>query len=397
VIRCTLQETRHLSHVMRLGMVFSHATAAPPLVVTLPDPPRGLPQDFVPVLALGSRVYVDEDGALVIRNERVSVEVETWNGGSTCCRTERALVLAGDVSAAWTALRRMDGRTTMAALCCASQDAGSVVALLHAHGLAENASRQVARFVHNATKKAWYPTGGLTTGEVLALTRAEAQSGEPDRLGELDEAHCPPQLLPFHRLTGARRSPWIFGGAITRTELMWLLATGAGETTPIGPATEPRSRRAYASSGGLYAILLDVVAINVAGLDAGLYRYRARGNELTPVRHDLHLDDLLAVALPGQHASLQGAAALVCMSADFIRHERKYGVGGYRMLAAEAGHISQNLLLAATAMGLVARPCGGFFDDPMTRLLARTGETEPFILSVMIGREAQPCPEPLSR
>ena len=36
-----------------------------------------------------------------------------------------------------------------------------------------------------------------------------------------------------------------------------------------------------------------------------------------------------------------GAAAMFCMAGFFPRHERKYGEGGYRMLVAEAGHISQ--------------------------------------------------------
>jgi SagB-type dehydrogenase family enzyme len=70
----------------------------------------------------------------------------------------------------------------------------------------------------------------------------------------------------------------------------------------------------------------------------------------------------------------------------FARHERKYGPGGYRMLVAEAGHISQNLILAATALGLSARPFGGVFDDLLNRDLGLDADEEQFLLAVVVGR-----------
>jgi hypothetical protein len=61
--------------------------------------------------------------------------------------------------------------------------------------------------------------------------------------------------------------------------------------------------------------------------------------------------DIIGAALPVEREMVTGAAALVCLTGCFLRHEREYGEGGYRMLVAEAGHISQNLILAATALG----------------------------------------------
>ena len=80
-----------------------------------------------------------------------------------------------------------------------------------------------------------------------------------------------------------------------------------------------------------------------------------------------------------------GAAAMICLAGRFRRHERKYGEGGYRMLIAEAGHISQNMILAATALGLSARPFGGVFDDLLNRDLGIGNEDEQFLLSVIVG------------
>ena len=42
-------------------------------------------------------------------------------------------------------------------------------------------------------------------------------------------------------------------------------------------------------------------------------------------------------------------------------------------LVAEAGHISENLVLAATALGIDARPCGGVFDGLYNALLGLDG------------------------
>ncbi len=76
---------------------------------------------------------------------------------------------------------------------------------------------------------------------------------------------------------------------------------------------------------------------------------------------------------------------MVCLCGAFQRHERKYGAGGYRMMVAEAGHISHSLILAATALGLHARPFGGVFDDALNQLLGLDAEEEQFLLSTIIG------------
>ena len=83
-----------------------------------------------------------------------------------------------------------------------------------------------------------------------------------------------------------------------------------------------------------------------------------------------------------------GAAALFCLVGFFPRHERKYGEGGYRMMVAEAGHISQNLILAATASGLSARPFGGVFDDLVNHDLGLDAAEEQFLLAVLVGHAA---------
>jgi SagB-type dehydrogenase family enzyme len=90
--------------------------------------------------------------------------------------------------------------------------------------------------------------------------------------------------------------------------------------------------------------------------------------------------------LPVERSMVGAAAAMICLVGHFPRHEHKYGEGGYRMLVAEAGHASQNLVMAATALGLAARPFGGVFDDLVNEDLQLDTRLEQFLLAVLIGR-----------
>jgi hypothetical protein len=56
------------------------------------------------------------------------------------------------------------------------------------------------------------------------------------------------------------------------------------------------------------------------------------------------------------------------------------------MLVAEAGHVSQSLVLAATALGLHARPFGGVFDGLINEALGLNEAEEQFLLAVLVGR-----------
>jgi SagB-type dehydrogenase family enzyme len=143
--------------------------------------------------------------------------------------------------------------------------------------------------------------------------------------------------------------------------------------------------RAYPSSGALYAVEIYPVVFRVDGLQPGVYHYRAVENELEIVRPGLDPRDVAGAALPVEREMVSGAAVMICLTGCFPRHERKYGEGGYRMMVAEAGHISQNLTLAATALGLSARPFGGVFEDLLNRDLGLNTADEQFLLAVLVG------------
>ena len=138
--------------------------------------------------------------------------------------------------------------------------------------------------------------------------------------------------------------------------------------------------RAYPSSGALYAVEIYPVVFRVDGLEPAVYHYRAVEHVLEVVRPNIDPASFAEAALPVERAMVSSASVLFCLTGCFLRHERKYGEGGYRMLVAEAGHISQNLILAATALGLSARPFGGVFDGLLNHDLGLDGHEEQFLL-----------------
>ncbi|GGO80761.1 hypothetical protein GCM10012289_68160 [Nonomuraea cavernae] len=125
----------------------------------------------------------------------------------------------------------------------------------------------------------------------------------------------------------------------------------------------------------------------VDGLPPGVYRYAA--DELELVRQGGAHTDVLAAALPADRATIGGAAVFVCLTGVLTRHEHRHGPGGYRLLAAEAGHLSQRLILAATALGVVARPFSTLFDDLLNPALGLDGDGERFVLGVLLGHAGE--------
>ena len=70
----------------------------------------------------------------------------------------------------------------------------------------------------------------------------------------------------------------------------------------------------------------------------------------------------------------------------FSRCQEKYGERGYRFMLLEAGHVGQNILLAAEMARLGAVPLGGFCEDPLARFLGLDPRRESPLYVIMLGR-----------
>jgi SagB-type dehydrogenase family enzyme len=189
------------------------------------------------------------------------------------------------------------------------------------------------------------------------------------------------QRLPRVRLAaalGRRRSSISGSGSLRLRDVSTLLAAGYGSyATPLG------RRRPVPSAGALYPLELYLVALDVDGLAAGVHHY-------DPYRHLLeHLDarDVsvdMAAAVYEPAPACRAAAALVTTGV-FPRAQFKYGQRGYRFVLLEAGHVAQNVLLAAAALRLQALPYGGFYDRRIDELVGADGVDECSVHMIFLG------------
>lgn len=168
---------------------------------------------------------------------------------------------------------------------------------------------------------------------------------------------------------------------LTDQELAMLLWAAQGVTARAGGTL----LRTTPSAGALFPLETYVVLEKVDKLERGLYHFDVDRFQL----------EWLSAAPLGReiaHAALEQnflaeAAAIFLWSAVSRRNMSKYGHRGLRYILLDAGHLCQNLLLAAEAMGLGACPVAAFYDDELNDLLGLDGGEESVLYLAAVGRK----------
>jgi SagB-type dehydrogenase family enzyme len=218
----------------------------------------------------------------------------------------------------------------------------------------------------------------------LAVSAGRAVKRRP----HLPSVDLPRPAVPessFRAALETRESIRDFGReSVTVLQLATLLHAAYGVTHTAAPRLQPL--RAAPSGGALYPLEIYVVALNVAGLASGLYHFDPLRRVLERARDSDPRTDLYELTVYPE--VFVGAAVVVFMTAVFWRTRFKYGLRGYRFAILEAGHVGQNLLLTATALGLASVPVGGFYDREVDRFLGCDGVNESALYAVSVGRAA---------
>jgi SagB-type dehydrogenase family enzyme len=144
--------------------------------------------------------------------------------------------------------------------------------------------------------------------------------------------------------------------------------------------------RTAPSAGGLFPIEHYVVANSVSGLDPGVYHYAVLDEALELVRAGDHRLNVAHAAL--DQAIAAEADAVFVWTAVLERSRWKYGQRFARYIFLDAGHIAENVALAAVALGLGSCQIAAFFDDEAAFLLGVDEDEEPVVYMTTVGRPA---------
>lgn len=134
-------------------------------------------------------------------------------------------------------------------------------------------------------------------------------------------------------------------------------------------------RKTSPSAGGLHPSEAYVLAMNVEGLEGGVYHYQAHKHVLSLVeKEDVSLR--LRKLLCGQYFAEQLSFGIFITSRfDKIWHKYPHS-RAYRVALLDVGHLSQTFQLTATALGLNTWLSGVFMDLEVTNLLHIEDEAE---------------------
>ncbi len=158
------------------------------------------------------------------------------------------------------------------------------------------------------------------------------------------------------------------------SQLLW--ATQGVRETIQGSYVNFKFRTAP-SAGGLYPIETYIYVNRVEGLKKGIYHYVVGDHELELIKEGDFARDVQKGALDQKIA--HDAAVVFIWSAVFDRSKWKYLQRAYRYVFLDAGHIAQNLALAAEALNLGSCQIGAIYDDELNYLLGIDGVSESVI------------------
>lgn len=224
----------------------------------------------------------------------------------------------------------------------------------------------------------------------VAATRVQPNDDKAIPLPKYDALRT-----PLGAAIRSRRSVRHYSGKkMTLEELSTLLFYAQGETgtmrvnipdsVTLGDVNE-MGLRAAPSGGGLFPIHLYFLALNVAGLDPGIYRYvppRAGIVREGPLPAGLQLGTL------GEYGEMQTdkASLLFIYVYRLFENSRKYGDLGLAFAFMEIGATLQNIHLTCTSLGIGSCDVGGIKKRACERLIGVDGLSDHVMHLTLVGK-----------
>ncbi len=173
--------------------------------------------------------------------------------------------------------------------------------------------------------------------------------------------------------------------ALSLEELSYLLWATQGVSKVI-PAQGGLMALRTAPSGGARHPFETYIFINrVNDVSTGLYRYLPLEHKLLFLGDDPDLGQRAVEACCGQPFAAEAAALFVWTAVPY-RTEWRYSILSPKIIALDAGHLCQNLYLAAESIDAGTCAIGAYFQDQMDALLGVDGEEEFTIYAAPVGK-----------
>ena len=223
----------------------------------------------------------------------------------------------------------------------------------------------------------FYRETKYSLGEPSAFAPVTATSAKTVKL--------PPPRSPSESslasLLSTRRSRRAFSGEpISLEDLSFLLWASDGKSSPEMPS----HLRTAPSAGARHPLDTYCIVSHVDGLSPGVYLYRVEGHSLEMLREG-DFREATVKATAGQEWTF-GSAVVFVFIAEFARTTSRYKDRGYRYVFLDAGHICQNLYLAAEALSYGVTGIAALVDDEVNAIVAADGTERSVVYMAALGR-----------
>jgi SagB-type dehydrogenase family enzyme len=141
--------------------------------------------------------------------------------------------------------------------------------------------------------------------------------------------------------------------------------------------------RSAPSGGALYPVDTYIYAADVESLEHGLYRYDVESHSLVMSKSGKFAQRLYKASY--DQGCVGTSPLIIIFVACFERITKKYGERGYMYTHQETGSISQNVYLAATALGLGTVAVGAFKDDEVGSIMGLDSAKETAVMLMPVG------------
>jgi SagB-type dehydrogenase family enzyme len=143
--------------------------------------------------------------------------------------------------------------------------------------------------------------------------------------------------------------------------------------------------RTVPSAGARHAFETYLLINNVEGLEPGLYRYLALTHRLQQLNGDPTLHIRIGQACLDQQFIMRCGVVFLWVAVPY-RMTWRYSERGYRELHKDAGHVCQNLYLAASAVGCGVCAIAAYDDNAMHDILGIDGVDQFLIYLATVGK-----------